>query len=64
MKTARFLSAFFLALPALAVAHPGHDGHELIWDFHGHGLWDNPLVLLLGGLCAAAVAWRLARRSR
>lgn len=65
MKTARrLLTAFFLALPALAVAHPGHDGHELTWDFHGHGLWDNPITLIIGGLLAAAVAWRFAQKRR
>jgi hydrogenase/urease accessory protein HupE len=26
-----------LVLPATALAHPGHDGHELTWDF-GTGL--------------------------
>ena len=37
MKSARFLvlTALF-ALPALAQAHPGHDGdHDFVWDF-GH----------------------------
>jgi hypothetical protein len=34
MKTARLLTTSLLALPALVHAHPGHDGHELTWDFH------------------------------
>ncbi len=65
MKTARLLlPALFLAIPALVHAHPGHDGHELTWDFHGHGLWDNPLTLIIGGLCAAALAFRFAQKRR
>ena len=65
MKTApRLLTAHFLALPALTQAHPGHDGHELTWDFHGHGLWDNPLTLIIGGLCAAALVYRFAQKRR
>ncbi len=65
MKTARrFLTALLISLPALAQAHPGHDGHELTWDFHGHGLWDNPLTLIIGGLCAAALAYRFVQKRR
>jgi urease accessory protein len=65
MKTVRrFLAVLLVTLPALAQAHPGHDGHELTWDFHGHGLWDNPLTFIIGGLCAGALAWRFAQKRR
>jgi hypothetical protein len=62
--TRRLLTAFLITLPALALAHPGHDGHELTWDFHGHGLWDNPLTLIIGGLCAATLVYRFAQKRR
>jgi len=52
------LAIAFLALPVLASAHPGHDGHELTWDFSGgfaHPLsgWDHLLVMIAVGLWAA-----------
>ena len=44
----RFASRVLLvlaALPAVAQAHPGHDGHELTWDL-GH-LAAHPFATLL-----------------
>ena len=69
MKTSRrLLAALLLAAPALLQAHPGHDGgHELTWDFHGHGLWDNPLTFLIAALVATvatALLLRVIRRPR
>lgn len=54
-----------LAFPAIALAHPGHDGHELTWDF-GAGVvhpltgWDHLLAMVAVGLWAA----RLEGKSR
>src|SRR4051794_20900209 len=53
-----FLSATALVVPALAHAHPGHEGHELTWDFTGgavHPLsgWDHWLAMIAVGLWAA-----------
>jgi len=62
--TRRLLTALLVSIPALAHAHPGHDGHEFTWDFHGHGLWDNPLTLIIGGLAAAALLVRAGREHR
>jgi hypothetical protein len=52
------------ALPAAAHAHPGHDGHELTWDF-AH-LAAYPLATLGCFLAIAGVAWVAGRvlRSR
>jgi urease accessory protein len=52
-----------LALPALAQAHPGHDGHDLTWDFSGgfaHPLsgWDHLLAMIAVGLWAAQLGGR------
>jgi hypothetical protein len=60
------LLAGLFAIPALAHAHPGHDGdHELVWDLD-HFV-SHPLATLM---CVAVVAtagwlvWRLLRSRR
>jgi hypothetical protein len=68
MKLTRFLAlaAFALAafaLPVLAHAHPGHDGHELTWDFTSgasHPLlgWDHLIAMVAVGLWAAQLGGR------
>jgi urease accessory protein len=65
MKTARrSVAALLLTLPALAHAHPGHDGdHELTWDFNGgflHPLtgWDHLLAMIAVGVWAAQLGGR------
>jgi urease accessory protein len=57
------LASLLLALPALAQAHPGHDGHELTWDFtggfaHPFSGWDHLLAMLAVGLWAAQLGGR------
>jgi len=69
MKLSRlryFLLAGLFAIPALARAHPGHDGeHDFEWDF-GHFI-SHPLATLS---CAAMIAgagwlvWRQLKSSR
>jgi len=56
-------AAAFLVLPALAHAHPGHDGHDFTWDFSGgfaHPLsgWDHLLAMIAVGLWAAQLGGR------
>jgi len=66
MKTSGklFLAAIAtLALPLLAHAHPGHDGHDLTWSFgtgFGHPLsgWDHLLAMLAVGIWAARLGGR------
>jgi urease accessory protein len=66
MKTSGklFLAAIAtLALPLLAQAHPGHDGHDLTWSFgtgFGHPLsgWDHLLDMLAVGIWAARLGGR------
>jgi len=57
------MGAILLALPALAQAHPGHDGHELTWDFsggfaHPFSGWDHLLAMIAVGLWAAQLGGR------
>jgi len=49
------LIALAVVLPAVAQAHPGHDGHELTWDL-GH-LAAYPGATLLWTLAFAAGIW-------
>jgi urease accessory protein len=65
MKPIRFLALAAFALPVLAHAHPGHDGHDLTWDFAGGAIhpltgWDHLVAMVAVGLWAA----RLGGRSR
>ena len=67
MKTTRkilVVAIFLSTLGKNAHAHPGHDGHELIWDFHSHGLWDSPITFAIGVLVSAALVFRLASRQK
>ena len=65
MKLTRFLALLTFALPVLARAHPGHDGHELTWDY-SH-LAAHPLATL-GCFGVFALAgwslWKLVRSRR
>ena len=63
MKLTRFLALAAFALPVLAQAHPGHDGHELTWDFatgatHPLSGWDHLLAMVAVGLWAAQLGGR------
>lgn len=66
MKTSgKFFRAAVLlfALPVLAQAHPGHDGHDLTWSFgtgFGHPLsgWDHLLAMIAVGLWAFQLGGR------
>lgn len=63
MKLTRFLALAAFALPVLAHAHPGHDGHELTWDFAGgasHPLLglDHLIAMVAVGLWAAQLGGR------
>lgn len=57
------LIAIVLALPATALAHPGHEGHELTWDF-GAGVvhpltgWDHLLAMVAIGFWAVQLGGR------
>ena len=65
MKTTRLivLALAAVALPVLAHAHPGHDGHDLTWDFatgaaHPLSGWDHLLAMVAVGLWAAQLGGR------
>ena len=49
------LTVLSLAAAPAALAHPGHDGHELTWDF-SH-LTAHPLATLSCFLAISALAW-------
>ena len=58
-----FLTAISLAAAPAALAHPGHDGHELTWDFSSgfsHPLFgaDHLLAMLAVGLWAVQLGGR------
>jgi len=55
----RRLIVLAVALPAVAQAHPGHDGHELTWDL-GH-LAAYPGATLMWTLAFAAGIWGLSK---
>jgi urease accessory protein len=57
------IGSLLLVFPVLAHAHPGHDGHDLTWDFSGgfaHPLsgWDHLLAMVAVGLWAAQLGGR------
>jgi urease accessory protein len=63
MKPIRFLALAAFVLPVLAHAHPGHEGHELTWDFstgvaHPLSGWDHLLAMIAVGLWAAQLGGR------
>jgi urease accessory protein len=63
MKLTRILALAAFALPVLAHAHPGHEGHELTWDFTSGALhplsgWDHLLAMIAVGLWAAQLGGR------
>ncbi len=49
------ITSLILLSPALAMAHPGHEGHELTWDLNH--LAAHPLATLLDCSVIAAGAW-------
>ncbi|HEX2852515.1 MAG TPA: hypothetical protein VHO24_04695 [Opitutaceae bacterium] len=57
----RFLTALAI-LPAIAHAHPGHDGHELTWDF-GH-LAAHPVATLGWLVFFGASVWGAPKVAR
>ena len=61
-----FLLAGLFAAPALAHAHPGHDGdHDFVWDF-GHVV-SHPFATLAWAALIAGVGllvWRLIKTLR
>lgn len=60
------LLAGLFAIPALAHAHPGHDGdHEFVWDFDhfvSHPFATLTCVAVLAG--AGWLVWRLLKSPR
>lgn len=63
MKSSRLryllLAGLFVA-PALAHAHPGHDGdHDFVWDF-GHFV-AHPLATLAGAAVVVGAGWLVWR---
>ena len=55
------LAAALFASAGLAQAHPGHDGHELTWDFSAGHLAGHPLATMACALVLVTSAWALAR---
>jgi len=55
------LAASFFATATLVHAHPGHDGHDLTWDFSAGHLVTHPLGTLVCTLVLVAAAWGAAR---
>lgn len=63
MKSSRLRSlllAAVFAVPALAHAHPGHDGdHDFVWDFEH--LASHPIATLAYIAIAATTGWLVWR---
>jgi hypothetical protein len=49
------IASLVLVFPAVALAHPGHEGHELTWDLNH--LASHPLATLMCFSVVAAGAW-------
>ncbi len=63
MKPTRCLALAAFVIPVLAQAHPGHEGHELTWDFtsgaaHPFSGWDHLLAMIAVGLWSAQLGGR------
>ena len=59
--------ALMLALPTLAHAHPGHDGHELTWDMVSVApahLAAHPLATVGSALGLVVLTWAVVRATR
>lgn len=56
------LAALPLLLATVASAHPGHDGHELVWEYNGGHIHLEPYLWTLGIAVLVAVAYRRATR--
>ena len=55
-------TAFMTA--SVAQAHPGHDGHELTWDFSHLAAFPVATLLCLGAAATTVwIAWALLRRA-
>jgi hypothetical protein len=55
-------TAVFFTTAALAHAHPGHDGHDLTWDFAHLGANPGATILCFGVMASAGWAvWKLTR---
>ena len=54
-----FPAALVLAVASPALAHPGHDGHELTWDLSLPAA--HPLVVLAGLLLVSVAVWGAGR---
>jgi hypothetical protein len=55
-------TAVFLATAGLAQAHPGHDGHDLTWDFAHLGAHPGATLLCFGVVASAVwLVWKLTR---
>jgi len=57
-----FLPAAFLASATLLSAHPGHEGHELTWDFDH--LAAHPAATLGWVAILSAAGWLVVRLTR
>lgn len=60
--SALVLSAIFLAAVPSALAHPGHDGHELTWDFNH--LSAHPLATISCFIVIGTITWMVWRALR
>jgi hydrogenase/urease accessory protein HupE len=56
------IASLALLFPVLAQAHPGHEGHELTWDFNHLAAHPLATIMCFSVLAAGAwCAWRIAR---
>lgn len=55
------LMAGFLATTAFMQAHPGHDGHDVTWDFSAGHLASHPVATVVCAVLLVAAAWAVAR---
>jgi hypothetical protein len=64
LRRAPALLAIFIGSGVVAFAHPGHDGHELTWDFSHLADYPAATIGCVGLLIGTSwAAWLLLRRA-
>lgn len=56
------LAPLALSFASIAQAHPGHDGHELVWEYSGGHFHLDGLVWVTLAVLAASTVYRYVKK--